>query len=196
MLLSTYGSIEDMAHRYLLPGFLVRFPWNNVARVRAYDGPVFIEHGRRDAVIPYARGGRRLAAAPPDARFVTLDCGLDDCAFDRTVFGGVLGAWLGEALSERGPRRAGAAALDGRVAPAHGGPAQHGKPSMDMIPVHSSAIGAIGYDAATRLMKIRFVDGNTYDFCGVPPQVFEGLRTAPSPGRYYADNVRDRYPCH
>ncbi len=102
VLLSTYGSIEDMAHRYLLPGFLVRFPWDNVARVRAYGGPLFIEHGRRDAVIPYARGGRRLAAARPDARFVTLDCGHDDCAFGLTLFDGALGAWLAEVLPDTG----------------------------------------------------------------------------------------------
>lgn len=67
---------------------------------------------------------------------------------------------------------------------------------MDMIPVHSTAIDSIGYDAATRRMRIRFVEGNTYDFCGVPLQVFDGLRTAASPGRYYAEHVRDRYPCH
>lgn len=105
VLLSTYSSIEDMAHRYLLPGFLVRFPWDNVARVRAYTGPLFIEHGRGDAVIPYARGGRRLAAARPDARFVTLDCGHDDCAFDRRLFDGVLGEWLDETLAGTRPLR-------------------------------------------------------------------------------------------
>lgn len=63
---------------------------------------------------------------------------------------------------------------------------------MDMIPVRCSAIDAIGYDAATRLMKIRFVEGNTCDFCGVPTQVFEGLRTTASPGRCYAEHVRER----
>lgn len=67
---------------------------------------------------------------------------------------------------------------------------------MEMIPVNSSAIAAVGYDAATRLMKIRFVEGNTYDFCGVPQRVFDELRAAPSKGRYYSEHIRDRYPCH
>lgn len=67
---------------------------------------------------------------------------------------------------------------------------------MDMIPVHSSAIAAIGYDAAARLMKIRFVEGNTYDFCNVPAHVFDGLRASASKGRYYYEHIRDRYPCH
>ena len=45
---------------------------------------------------------------------------------------------------------------------------------MQMIPVSSSAISAIGYDPNTRRMKIRFAQGDTYDFCGVPVAVYEG----------------------
>jgi hypothetical protein len=67
---------------------------------------------------------------------------------------------------------------------------------MDMIPVQSSAIAAVGYDASTRLMKIRFVEGNTYDFCNVPRGVFDGLLHAASKGSYYSERIRDRYPCH
>lgn len=49
---------------------------------------------------------------------------------------------------------------------------------MDMIRVTSSAISAIGYDPASMRMKIQFVQGHTYDFCGVPSHVFQGLRDA------------------
>lgn len=66
---------------------------------------------------------------------------------------------------------------------------------MEMIQVWSSAIRAIGYDATTRHMKITFTEGHTYDFCGVPESVFDGLRHASSKGRYYNDHIRDRYPC-
>jgi hypothetical protein len=67
---------------------------------------------------------------------------------------------------------------------------------MDMIAViSSSAIAAVGYDDATRQMKIRFVAGHTYDFCGVPRSVFEGLLDAASKGRYYNEHIKDRYPC-
>ena len=64
-----------------------------------------------------------------------------------------------------------------------------------MIRVASSAIAAIGYDAATRRMKIQFLAGHTYDFCGVPASIFEGLLRAGSKGAYYNDHIRDRYPC-
>lgn len=68
--------------------------------------------------------------------------------------------------------------------------------AMDMIAViSSSAVAAVGYDAATRKMKIRFVAGHTYDFCDVPRSVFEGLLEAASKGRYYNEHIKDRYPC-
>lgn len=66
---------------------------------------------------------------------------------------------------------------------------------MDMIRVSSSAISAIGYDATTMRMKIRFVQGSTYDFCRVPAHVFQGLLNAGSKGNYYNDHIRDRYQC-
>lgn len=67
---------------------------------------------------------------------------------------------------------------------------------MKMIPASSSAIAAIGYDPGTMRMKIRFVHGETYDFCRVPAAIFRGLLNAPSKGHYYNDHIRDRYPCH
>lgn len=66
---------------------------------------------------------------------------------------------------------------------------------MQMIPVRSSAIAAVGYDPATRRMKIAFKQGRTYDFCGVPLEVYQGLINAGSVGSYYDRVIRDRYQC-
>lgn len=66
---------------------------------------------------------------------------------------------------------------------------------MNMIPVSSSAISAIGYDPLTKRMKIRFKQGDTYDFCRVPVNVFEGLLAASSKGTYYDRYIRERYKC-
>ncbi|MEO5560961.1 MAG: alpha/beta fold hydrolase [Dokdonella sp.] len=93
VLLSTYTSITDIAWQYALPSFLVRFPYDNVARVREFKGPIFIEHGRRDEVIPFALG-QGLAAAAPRAEFFAQDCGHVDCHFDQTVFAQRLPEWL------------------------------------------------------------------------------------------------------
>jgi hypothetical protein len=66
---------------------------------------------------------------------------------------------------------------------------------MDMIHFSSSAIASAGYDPATLRMTIRFVQGNTYDFCRVPPHIFQGLLDSHSKGTYYNDHIRDRYQC-
>jgi pimeloyl-ACP methyl ester carboxylesterase len=93
ILLSTYTSIQDMAHRYMLPGLLVRYPFDNVARVREFDGPVFFEHGEHDRVIPFAFG-QKLAQSKPGSVFVALDCGHDNCHFDESLFAARVPAWL------------------------------------------------------------------------------------------------------
>jgi len=93
ILLSTYSSLEDMAHRFMLPGFLVRYPFDNIARVREYNGPVFFEHGKHDQVIPFALG-QKLAQSKPGSEFVALDCGHDTCHFDQTLFIERVPAWL------------------------------------------------------------------------------------------------------
>jgi hypothetical protein len=66
---------------------------------------------------------------------------------------------------------------------------------MEMIPVRSTAIRAVGYDQATQRMKIAFVEGHTYDFCRVPQHIFDGLLRAGSKGRYYDIHIRGRYHC-
>ncbi|QYY25462.1 KTSC domain-containing protein [Diaphorobacter sp. MNS-0] len=66
---------------------------------------------------------------------------------------------------------------------------------MEMIAVSSTAISAVGYDEKLGLMKITFQQGHTYDFCGVPRHIFEGLLRAASKGSYYNDYIKDRYQC-
>jgi hypothetical protein len=66
---------------------------------------------------------------------------------------------------------------------------------MDMVRVNSSAIRAVGYDSESGLMKITFTQGDTYNFCGVPEYVYEGLIRSGSKGMYYNDWIRDRYQC-
>ncbi|WP_238150282.1 MULTISPECIES: KTSC domain-containing protein [Xanthomonas] len=44
-------------------------------------------------------------------------------------------------------------------------------------------------------MKIQFVQSHTYDFCGMPSLVFQGLFNAGSKRRYCKDHISDRYQC-
>jgi hypothetical protein len=66
---------------------------------------------------------------------------------------------------------------------------------MDMKLVNSSAMQAVGYDAASRRMRIRFAEGNDYDFCEVPESIYQGLMSASSKGTYYNAYIKDRYQC-
>jgi KTSC domain len=71
-----------------------------------------------------------------------------------------------------------------------------GERLMKMVRVlNSSAVRSVGYDAASRLLKITFVQGHTYDFCGVPLHIYGGLLAARSKGTYYNEKIRDRFPC-
>jgi len=62
---------------------------------------------------------------------------------------------------------------------------------MEMNPVNSSAIRAVGYDGYTLRVKVH--SGRVYDHPNVPAHVYHGLMQASSMGRYYSDNIRGRY---
>ena len=93
VLISTYTSLADMAHRYLLPERLLRVPFDNVARLRSFDGPTLVIHGRRDGVIPFA-AGEALTRAARQAHLIELDCGHADCNVADDVFYRTVPEWL------------------------------------------------------------------------------------------------------
>lgn len=65
---------------------------------------------------------------------------------------------------------------------------------VNMIPVRSSAIDAIGYDADSKQMAIKFNNNPiAYTFYNVPFQVFNELMAAPSKGAYYHRYIEGRY---
>jgi len=45
-----------------------------------------------------------------------------------------------------------------------------------MVPVISGAVRAVGYDAASRTMRVAFRGGGTYDYLDVDPAVYERMR--------------------
>ena len=93
ILQSTFTSIRSMAARYLVPGFLVKDPLDNLAVVRGYTGPVLIIHGRQDDLIPFAHA-EELAAAAKDGKLIEYACDHNTCPPDPDRYWRDLEAFL------------------------------------------------------------------------------------------------------
>ncbi|MFC5665924.1 KTSC domain-containing protein [Kitasatospora misakiensis] len=65
---------------------------------------------------------------------------------------------------------------------------------MLRTPVDSSALRSVGYDAAHRMLELEFTCGGLYAYRSVPGRVHRELVAADSLGRYFAREIRDRYP--
>ncbi len=66
--------------------------------------------------------------------------------------------------------------------------------NVEMIPVASSNVDSIGYDENLQTLYIRFLNGSTYIYKGVPIMEFEGLKNASSVGSYLHRNIKNLYP--
>jgi len=67
--------------------------------------------------------------------------------------------------------------------------------AIPLIPVSSSQLAAVGYDAGTRELVIQFrASGRSqqaiYSYQGVPPELATGLLAAESPGGYFHRHIR------
>lgn len=61
---------------------------------------------------------------------------------------------------------------------------------MEMIPVSSSNLNAVGYDYDTATLRIQFLNGGLYDYMGVPPEVYDELIAAISKGQYFDQTIK------
>jgi hypothetical protein len=59
-----------------------------------------------------------------------------------------------------------------------------------MFPVQSAGIAAIGHDASTATVHVRFHSGGTHQFGPMTKQEFEAFRNAPSIGKHFHAHVR------
>ena len=75
---SSFTSIRPLAARYLVPGWLVRDPFDNLFALRSFRGPMLVLHGSADPIVPVGEG-RALAGAVAGAEFHALPCGHNDC---------------------------------------------------------------------------------------------------------------------
>lgn len=63
---------------------------------------------------------------------------------------------------------------------------------MIMTPVKSSDIASIGYEGS--ILYVRFNSGGMYAYPNVPESLYRALMEAPSHGKFFAANIKNRYP--
>jgi hypothetical protein len=65
---------------------------------------------------------------------------------------------------------------------------------MEMFPVISSNLAAVGYDFDSAVLRVEFLKGGMYEYHGVPSEVYEGLINASSKGQYFSQFIKKSYP--
>jgi hypothetical protein len=64
---------------------------------------------------------------------------------------------------------------------------------MNRIPVSSSNISTVGFDADTQTLEIEFTNGNIYQYFDVPVTVYEELMQAESKGKFLTTQIKGVY---
>jgi len=64
---------------------------------------------------------------------------------------------------------------------------------MQRIPVTSSDLSSVGYDPISQTLEIQFNSGGIYQYSDVPANVYEGLMSASSHGKYFHAHIRTSY---
>ena len=59
--------------------------------------------------------------------------------------------------------------------------------------VSSSNLSAVGYNSFQMILEIEFNDGAVYRYFGVPQNVYSGLMSATSHGKYFHAYIRNNY---
>jgi len=75
---SAFTGVRPFARGFGAPSFLVRDPFDNLAVVREYPGPLLLLHGSHDEIISPSHS-EMLAAAAQQAELHLLPCGHNDC---------------------------------------------------------------------------------------------------------------------
>ena len=71
-------------------------------------------------------------------------------------------------------------------------------PIIQMSPVKSSNVEAVGYDAARSVLHVRFRGGAHYSYDGVPPDLHAELHGNGKPdhsiGKFVHENIKGKFP--
>ena len=98
---STFTSVRSFAHQFWAPEALILDPFDNVAALGKYSGPVLILHGDHDDIVSTDQG-RTLAAGKAGAELTLMPCAHNDCERPWAKIHDFLGRqWNGAHTHER-----------------------------------------------------------------------------------------------
>ena len=66
-------------------------------------------------------------------------------------------------------------------------------PATVRKPLKSSKLRAAGYDEASRVMEIEFVNGDVYQYKSVSPELYRQLMASPSPNSFFEDKIEEAF---
>jgi hypothetical protein len=65
---------------------------------------------------------------------------------------------------------------------------------MRRDPVASSNIVSVGYESSSQTLEVEFASGGVYQYYNVPQPTYEEFLAAASKGRFFASQIKDRFP--
>ena len=60
--------------------------------------------------------------------------------------------------------------------------------------VDSSNLQSVGYDEQQQILEVEFRNGAVYQYYDCPKPIYDALMSAPSLGRFFNAQIRDRFP--
>lgn len=64
---------------------------------------------------------------------------------------------------------------------------------MKKIQLISSNLLSVGYNNSLELLEIEFISGGIYQYFKVPENIYKGLLSAPSHGKFFSLNIRNKF---
>ena len=65
---------------------------------------------------------------------------------------------------------------------------------MERTRIKSNDLRSVGYDELTQILEIELHHGGTYQYFGVPKNIYDGLiKSAPSHGQYHTRYIKNRH---
>lgn len=64
---------------------------------------------------------------------------------------------------------------------------------MEMKPIHSGKLRAVGYDPRSRILQVQFDEGSLWQYSGVSEEAWRRLSNSGAAWSYFRDNIEEEF---